>query len=64
MNNALMPKSDVFAEWIQGHSVALFILAYPITFAIWWFGRPIMLGLPSRGHWTDFAIAALPALIV
>lgn len=43
---------------------ALFLLAYPITLAIWWYGRPIMLGAPTRGHWTDFVIAGMPALII
>jgi membrane protease YdiL (CAAX protease family) len=44
--------------------LVLFILAYPITFAIWWFGRTIGLELAPRTHWTDFVLAALPALIV
>lgn len=44
--------------------IALFILAYPITFAIWWFGRTIGLELAPRAHWSDFVLAALPALIV
>ncbi len=44
--------------------IRLFLLAYPVTFAIWWFGRPIMLEQSTRGHWTDFVIAALPALII
>jgi membrane protease YdiL (CAAX protease family) len=42
----------------------LFLLAYPVSLAIWWFGRPIMMEQATRGHWTDYAIAALPALIV
>jgi membrane protease YdiL (CAAX protease family) len=43
---------------------ALFLLAYPVSLAIWWFGRPVMMGQPARGHWTDLAIAILPALLV
>ena len=44
--------------------VALLILAYPVSLAIWWFGRPVMMEQTTRGHWTDFAIAVLPALII
>ena len=44
--------------------VAIFIFAYPISLAIWWFGRPFMLDQTTRGNWTDFTIAVLPALII
>jgi uncharacterized protein len=32
--------------------------------AIWWYGRSLMMEQTTRGHWTDFAIAVLPALII
>jgi membrane protease YdiL (CAAX protease family) len=44
--------------------IVLFILTYPVTFAIWWFGRRIGLELTPSLHWTDFVLAALPALLV
>jgi membrane protease YdiL (CAAX protease family) len=44
--------------------ISLFVCAYPISLGIWWLGRQVMMGTATRGHWSDFVLAALPALII